>query len=126
MTGLDDEVWDDPVRNVPRILVSHRRAGQAFRKAPLQVRSVPFAEMWTSRLTAFVEDGAADAVVVALDMSNPQGQRPKKVVSVGINDVGTTPTRAQLKVLADVSPQCRNRHTEMQRSCLLHCVYSQS
>jgi hypothetical protein len=39
------------------------------------------------------------------------------VVSVGIDGVGTTPTRARLNVLADVSPQCRNRDTEMQRIC---------
>jgi hypothetical protein len=73
--------------------------------------------MWTSRLAESVGDGAADAVVVALDMSTPQGRRRKKVVSVGINDEGTTPTRARLNVLADVRPQCRNRYTEMQRHC---------
>jgi hypothetical protein len=73
--------------------------------------------MWTSRLAESVGDGAADAVVVALDMSTPQGQRRKKVVSVGINDEGTTSTRARLNVLADVSPQGRNRYTEMQRIC---------
>jgi hypothetical protein len=55
--------------------------------------------------------------VVALDMYTPQARRRKKVVSVGINDIGTTPTRARLNVLADVSPQCRNRNTEMQRHC---------
>jgi hypothetical protein len=27
MTGLKDEVWDDPVQNYVRILVSHRRTG---------------------------------------------------------------------------------------------------
>jgi hypothetical protein len=32
------------------------------------------AEMWTSRLAEFVRDGAADAVVVALDMSTSQGR----------------------------------------------------
>jgi hypothetical protein len=51
------------------------------------------AEMWTSRLVESVGDGAADTVVIALDMSVPQGQRRKKAVSVGINDEGTTPIR---------------------------------
>jgi hypothetical protein len=36
-------------------------------------------------------------------MSTPKGQRRKKVVSVGINDEGTTPTQARLNVLADPS-----------------------
>jgi hypothetical protein len=36
-------------------------------------------------------------------MSTRQGRRRKKVESVGINDVGTTPTRARFNVLADVS-----------------------
>jgi hypothetical protein len=42
--------------------------------------------MWTPRFAEFFGDGAADAVVVALDMSYPQGQRRKEAVSVGIND----------------------------------------
>jgi hypothetical protein len=50
------------------------------------------AEMWTSRLAESVGDGAADAVVVALGMSTPQGRRRKKVLSVNIDDEGTTPT----------------------------------
>jgi hypothetical protein len=66
--------------------------------------------MWNSRLAESVGDGAAHAVP-------PQGWRRKTAVSVGINDVGTTPTRARLNVLADLSPQCRNRYTEMQRIC---------
>jgi hypothetical protein len=73
--------------------------------------------MWNLRLAESVGDGAADAVVVALDMSTPQARRRKKAVSVGINDVGTTPTRARSNVLADVSPQCRNRNTEAQCHC---------
>jgi hypothetical protein len=73
------------------------------------------AEVWTSRLAESVGHGAADAVVVALDMSIPQGRRLKKAVSVGINDKVTTPTRARLNELANVSPQCRNQITEMQR-----------
>jgi hypothetical protein len=64
--------------------------------------------MWNSRLAESVGDGAEDAVVVALDISTPQARRRKKVVSVGINYVGTTPTRTRLNVLADKSPQCRN------------------
>jgi hypothetical protein len=80
--------------------------------------------MWKMRLAESVGDGAADAVVVALDMSTPQARRRNKVESVGINDVGTTPTRARLKVLADVRPQCRNRNTEMQRICCTPlCVF---
>jgi hypothetical protein len=73
--------------------------------------------MWNLRLAESVGDGATDVVVVALDKSTLQARRRKKVQSVGINDVGTTPTRARLSVLADVSPQCRNRYTEMQRIC---------
>jgi hypothetical protein len=81
MTGLDDDVF-------PRILVSHRRTGvpeDAFTSA---VRTR--AEMWTSRLVESVGDGAADAVVVALYMSTPQGRRRKKVVSEGVIDERTT------------------------------------
>jgi hypothetical protein len=76
--------------------------------------------MWDLRLAKSVGDGSTDAVVVALDMSTLQARRRKKIVSVRINDVGTTPTRARLKVRADVSPQCRNRDTEMQRIFVLH------
>jgi hypothetical protein len=115
MTGMNYEVWDDPVHNFHRILVSHRPTG-ALEGALTRAVRAP-AAMWNSRLTESVGDGAADAVVVALDMSTPQARRRKKVVSVGISDVGTTPTRARLSVLADVSPQCRNRHTKMQRRC---------
>jgi hypothetical protein len=88
MTGLEDEVWDNPVHNVPRILVSHRQTGAPDGSLARAVRAP--AEMWNSRLAESVGDGAEDAVVVALDMSTPQGRRRKKVVSVGINDVGTT------------------------------------
>jgi hypothetical protein len=38
-------------------------------------------------------------------------------MSVGINDEGTTPTRARLNVLADVRSHCWNRYIEMQRRC---------
>jgi hypothetical protein len=61
--------------------------------------------MWNLRLAESVGDGATDAVVVALDMSTRQGRRRKKFESVAINDVGTTPTHARLKVLADVLAQ---------------------
>jgi hypothetical protein len=81
------------------------------------------AEMWTSRVAESVRDGAADAVVVALHMSIPQGRRSKKALSVGINDERTTPTHARLNKLADVSPQCKNRDSEMQRyCCILLCL----
>jgi hypothetical protein len=89
MTGLDDDSWDDPVHLVPRNLVSHHRKGvpeDALTSAVLAP-----AEMWTSRLAESVGDGVADAVVVALDMSTPQARRREMVLSVGINDVGTTP-----------------------------------
>jgi hypothetical protein len=66
-------------------------AGQAPRKVPLQERSVP-AAMWNLRLAESIGDGATDAVVVALVMSTRQGRRRKNIESVGINDVGTTPT----------------------------------
>jgi hypothetical protein len=58
------------------------------------------AAMWNLRLAESVGNGATDAVVVTLDMPTLQARRRKKVVFVGINDVGTTPTRAQLNVLA--------------------------
>jgi hypothetical protein len=115
MTDLEDEVWDDPVNLVPRILVSHRRKG--FSKDALISAVRARAEMWTSRLAESAGYGAADAVVVALDESTPQGRRRKKVVSVGIYDEGTTLKGARLKVLADVSPQCRYRNTEAQCHC---------
>jgi hypothetical protein len=78
MTGLDDEVWDDPVQKFPRILVSHRRTGvpeDALTRAVCNR-----AEMQTSRLAESVGDGAANVVVVALDMSTPQGRRRKMFV----------------------------------------------
>jgi hypothetical protein len=100
---------------VPRILASHRRTGVPEDALTSAVCSP--AEMWTSRLAESVGDGAADAAVVALNISTPQGQRRKMAVSVGINDVGTAPTRARLNVLADVCSQCRNRNTEAQRHC---------
>jgi hypothetical protein len=52
--------------------------------------------MWNSRFPESVGDGAEDAVVVALDTSTPQDRRRKKVESVGINDLGTTPTRSTM------------------------------
>jgi hypothetical protein len=91
-------------------------AGQALQGVFTRAGRAP-AAMWNLCLAESVGVCATDAVVVALDMSTPQARRRKKVVSVSINDVGTTPTRAQLYVLADVSSQCRNRYTEMQRIC---------
>jgi hypothetical protein len=76
------------------------------------------------RLAESVGDGATVAVMVALDMSALQARRRKKVESVEIDGVGTTPTRARLNLLADVSPQCRNRDTKMQRICCTPlCVF---
>jgi hypothetical protein len=98
VTGLDYEVSDDPVHNFHRILVSHRRTGAPEDALARAVRAP--AAMWNLRLAESVGDGAADTVVVALNMSTPQARRRKNDVSVGINDVGTTPTRARLKVLA--------------------------
>jgi hypothetical protein len=92
MTGSDYEAWSDPVHNFPLILVSHRRTG-APEDALARAGRAPSA-MWNLRLAESVGDGAADAVVVALDTSIPQARRRKKVVSVCINDVGTTRTRA--------------------------------
>jgi hypothetical protein len=69
--------------------------------------------MWNLRLGESVGYGATDAGVVALDMSTPQARRRKTVVSVGINNEGIIPTRARLNVLAEVSPQYRNRYTGM-------------
>jgi hypothetical protein len=83
-------------------------AGQALRKVPYKSGPCPRRDV-KLRLAESTGDGATDAVVVALDMSTPRARRRKKIVSVGINDVGTTPTRARLNVFADVSPQCRNR-----------------
>jgi hypothetical protein len=45
-------------------------AGQAPRKTPLQERSVPPAAIWDLRLAESVGDGATDAAVVALDVSD--------------------------------------------------------
>jgi lysophospholipase L1-like esterase len=88
-------------------------AGQALRN-----KCGPhLAEMWNSSLAESVGDDTADAAVVALDVSTPQGRRRKMVVSIGMNDLGTTPTQARLNVLADVNPQCRVLYTEMQRIC---------
>jgi hypothetical protein len=116
MTDLEDEVWDDPVDLfVLRILVTHPCKGVPEDALTSAVRAP--AEMRNLRLAECVGDGTTDAVVVALDMSTPQARRRKKVVSVGINDEGTTPTRVRMNVLADVSPQCWNRYTEMQRIC---------
>jgi hypothetical protein len=75
--------------------------------------------VWTSRLAESAGNGAADTVVVALDTSTPQGRRRKKAVSVGINDEGTTLAHARLSMLANVSPQCRNRNIEIQRHCCI-------
>jgi hypothetical protein len=91
MTELKDEVWDDPVHNVPRILVSHRRTGVPEVALTSVVRT--HTEMRTSRLAESIGDGAADAVVVALDMSTPKGWRRKKVLSVA-STVKGPPLRA--------------------------------
>jgi hypothetical protein len=115
MIDLEDEVWDDPVDLLPCILVSQPRAGVPEDSLTSAVRAP--AEMWTSRLAESVGDGAADAGVVALNMCTPQGRRRKKVLFMGISDEWTTPARARLNVLADVSPQCRNRNTEAQCHC---------
>jgi hypothetical protein len=56
------------------------------------------------RLAESVRDGATDAVVTALDMPTPRARHRKKIESVGINEAWTTPMRARLKMLADVSP----------------------
>jgi hypothetical protein len=114
MTGLDYEVLDDPVQNYLRIFVIHRRTGAPECDLLRAVRAP--AAMWNLRLAESVGDGATDTVVVTLEMSTPQARRRKKVESVEINDVGTTPKRARLKVLADIfrhramkapSPCCR-------------------
>jgi hypothetical protein len=73
MIGLDGDVWDDPVHLVPRILVSHRRTGVPEDALTSAVRAS--AEMWNLRVAGSVGDGAADAVVIALDMPTPQGRR---------------------------------------------------
>jgi hypothetical protein len=102
MAELEDEVWDNPVDVLHRHLVSYPRKGVP--KDALTSAAHARAEMWTSRLAESIGDGAADAVVVALDMSTLKGRRRKKVVSMGINEVGTTPTCARLNGLANVSP----------------------
>jgi hypothetical protein len=104
MTELEDVLWDDPVDVLHRHLVSHPKKG--VREDALTSAVRIRAEMWNSRLSKSVGDGAADAVVAALDMSTPQGWCCKKVLSVGINDEGTSPTRVRLNMLANVSPQC--------------------
>jgi hypothetical protein len=99
-----DPVWNEPVWIMMSGMIafiifaasSSVIAGQAPRKVPLQERAV--AAMWNLRLAESVGDGATDAVVVVLDMSTRQGRRRKQVASVGIDGVGTTPTRARLKV----------------------------
>jgi hypothetical protein len=58
MTDLEDEVWDDPDRNVLHILVSHRRTGAPEDVLTGAVRTP--AEMWASCLAEFIGDGAAD------------------------------------------------------------------
>jgi hypothetical protein len=50
MTGLDYEVWDDPVQKYVRILAVI--AGKEFRKAPLQLRSV-LSYIHDSRISLF-------------------------------------------------------------------------
>jgi hypothetical protein len=103
MTELEDDAWDDPVDVLHYLLVSHPRKDvpEDALTSPVRTR----AEMKTSHLTESVGGGAADAVVVALDVSTPQGRRRKKVVSVGINDQGTTPTHARLNFA------CRREHS---------------
>jgi hypothetical protein len=104
MTELEEEVWDDPVNVLHRHLVSHPRICVPKDTLTSAVRTR--AEMQTSRLAESAGDGAADDIVIALDMSTPQGRRRKKAVSVGISNEGTAPKRSLLNVLANVSPQC--------------------
>jgi hypothetical protein len=66
MAELEGDVWDDPVGDLHRLLVSHPRKGVPEYALTSEVRTR--AEMWTSRLAESVGDGAADAVVVALHM----------------------------------------------------------
>jgi hypothetical protein len=110
---LEDDVWVNPVDVLHRRLVSRPRKGvleDALTRACLRRGvDIAFAES--------VRDGTADAVVVALDMSTPQGRRRKKAVSVGISDEVITSTHARLNGLANVSPLCRKRNTERQRHC---------
>jgi hypothetical protein len=115
MVELEEEAWDNPVGVLNRLLDSHPRKGVP--EDALTSAVLARAEVWTSHLAESAGDGAADAIVVALKMSTPQSQRRKKAVSVGINDEGTTPTHARLNRLANVSPKCRNRNTDMQRHC---------
>jgi hypothetical protein len=114
MTEMEDEVCDNPVDILDCRLVSHPRKGVSEDSLTSAVRSR--AETRTSRLAKSVGDGAADAVVAALDMSTPQGRRRKQAVSVGINEKETSPKHIRMNGLANVSPQCRNRNTEMQRN----------
>jgi hypothetical protein len=67
MAELERDVWDDLVDLPLRILGSHPRKGVPEDALKRAVRAP--AEMWTSRLAESVGDGAADAVVIALDMS---------------------------------------------------------
>jgi hypothetical protein len=90
------------------IAISSITRGKAFRKMILQVQAYPRRDDDIAPSES-VGDGSADAVMVALDVSTPQARRRKKVVSVGINDEGVTPTRARLNVLAEIGPQYRRR-----------------
>jgi hypothetical protein len=102
MTELEDKVWDNPVDVLYRRLVSHPRKGVLEDALTSAVRAR--AEVWILHLAKSVGDDSADAVVVALDMSIPQGRRRKKAVSVGIDDEGTTPTHTRLNGLVNMSP----------------------
>jgi hypothetical protein len=62
MSGLDYEVWDDPVQKNVRILVSHRREDSP--ESSLTSADRAPAAMWNLRLAESVGDGATDAVVV--------------------------------------------------------------
>jgi hypothetical protein len=84
MTGLDFEVWDDPVCNFHRILVNYHRTGVP-EDAVTRAARAP-AALWNLRLAESVGEGASDAVVVALDMSSPQARRRKKLVSSFFHD----------------------------------------
>jgi hypothetical protein len=73
MTELEDDVWDYSFHVAYRLLVNHPRTGVPEDALTSAVRNP--AEMWKSRLAESVGDDAADAVVVALDMSTLQGRR---------------------------------------------------
>jgi hypothetical protein len=72
MTGLDYEVWNDPVQNYVRILVSHRWTGAPEGALTRTVRAP--AAMWNLRLAESVGDSATDAAVVALRWICPPGK----------------------------------------------------